>query len=364
MINATNDPKAVRNLVELEKLAEIRNVVEYRLSNGLKVLLVENHSAPVVTFLVVYKVGSRNEGGWLHWLDHFLEHMLFKGTKKHNNAKGNGIDDLLTQIGAYWNATTWFDRTSYFEVVPSEYLEMCVELEADRMRNLLLRQEDHDSEMSVVRNELERGENYPEDALEKEMYAVAFREHPYHHPHDRLALGRRRSTTAKFLLRPSPYHPSIQSSRRKRVSAAILLKEQAIYRAFGQAITFLMLLIRTITHLLQSDISWAVRMKDSSRLYQSLIDSGIASDAFARHHDLRDPGLFMVGAMLNEGVDLGKAEAILYEELAKLASTPVARKSYCVLRAPTLRAPFCRRPIQAASLSCSVRRSRKLTGNG
>src|SRR6516162_1610898 len=108
--------------------------------------------------------------------------MLFKGTKKHNSQKGNGIDDLLTQIGAYWNATTWFDRTSYFEVVPSEYLDLCVGLEADRMRNLLLRQEDHDSEMSVVRNEMERGENYPEEALEKELYAVAFREHPYHHP--------------------------------------------------------------------------------------------------------------------------------------------------------------------------------------
>jgi zinc protease len=67
-------------------------------------------------------------------------------------------------------------------VVPNEYLELCIKLEADRMRNLLLRQEDHDSEMSVVRNELERGENFPEDALEKELYAVAFREHPYHHP--------------------------------------------------------------------------------------------------------------------------------------------------------------------------------------
>ena len=108
--------------------------------------------------------------------------MLFKGTKKHNAEKGNGIDELLTQIGAYWNATTWFDRTSYFEVVPSEYLELCISLEADRMRNLRLRQEDRDSEMSVVRNELERGENYPEEALEKELYAIAFREHPYHHP--------------------------------------------------------------------------------------------------------------------------------------------------------------------------------------
>ncbi len=165
-----------------QKVSEVKGVSEFKLENGLRVLIAENHSAPVATLLVVYRVGSRNEAVGNTGSTHFLEHMLFKGTENHNAEKGNGIDDLLTQIGAYWNATTWFDRTSYYEVVPNDFLEMCVELEADRMRNLRLRQEDHDSEMSVVRNELERGENHPEEALEKELYAIAFREHPYHHP--------------------------------------------------------------------------------------------------------------------------------------------------------------------------------------
>jgi zinc protease len=178
MVN-TVDKKAQ---VSPEKISEVKGVSEFRLTNGLRVLIAENHSAPVATLLVVYRVGSRNEAVGNTGSTHFLEHMLFKGTEEHNSEKGNGIDDLLTQIGAYWNATTWFDRTSYYEVVPIDYFEMCVELEADRMRNLRLRQEDHDSEMSVVRNELERGENHPEEALEKELYAIAFREHPYHHP--------------------------------------------------------------------------------------------------------------------------------------------------------------------------------------
>ena len=171
-----------KKAVAAEFVLQDKGVVEYKYDNGLKLLLVENHTAPVVTILVLYKVGSRNEGVGFTGATHFLEHMLFKGTKAHNADKGNGIDDLLTQIGAYWNATTWFDRTSYFEVVPIEYMELCVKLEADRMRNLRLRQEDRNSEMPVVRNELERGENYPEEVLEKELYAISFREHPYHHP--------------------------------------------------------------------------------------------------------------------------------------------------------------------------------------
>src|SRR5580658_8441605 len=147
MINTINETDKTLSGLGIRKVSEVKNVVEYVLDNGLKVLLLENHSAPVITLLVLYKVGSRNEAVGYTGSTHFLEHMLFKGTKKHNPEKGNGIDDLLTQIGAYWNATTWFDRTSYFEVVPSEYLELCVSLEADRMRNLRLRQEDRDSEM-------------------------------------------------------------------------------------------------------------------------------------------------------------------------------------------------------------------------
>jgi zinc protease len=356
MTNATKESKSA----EITKIREIKNVAEYRLSNGFKVLLVENHSAPVVTVLVLFKVGSRNEAVGFTGATHFLEHMLFKGTKKHNADKGNGIDDLLTQIGAYWNATTWFDRTSYFEVVPSEYLELCVQLEADRMRNLLLRQQDHDSEMSVVRNEFERGENYPEEALEKELYALAFREHPYHHP----TIGWRSDvegvsmeklkefydtfywpnnatlvlvgdfSSEKALKIVDKYYGKIASAPHTIPQVYTMEPPQEgerrfeIKRAGDLPRVWIGYHVPPANH--PDNFPLAVMRhvlggtsERSSRLYKSLIDSGIAADAFARHHDLKDPGLFILGAMLNPGVDPAKAEAILLEELVKLADQPV-----------------------------------------
>ena len=348
---------------EITKVSERKNIAEYRLENGLKILLVENHVAPVVTVLVLFKVGSRNEAVGYTGATHFLEHMLFKGTTKHNPEKGNGIDDLLTQIGAYWNATTWFDRTSYFEVVPSEYLELCVSLEADRMRNLLLRQEDHDSEMSVVRNEMERGENYPEEALEKELYAVAFREHPYHHPTigwrsdvEGVPMERLRKfydtfywpnnatvvvvgdferedalkTIAKHYGKiptasepiPPVYtvEPPQEGERRFQIRRAGDLPRVWVGYHVPEASHPDNYALAAIRHLLGGTY------ERSSRLYKSLIDSGIAADAFARHHDLRDPGLFIVGATLNPQVALQTAEAILHAELTKLASEPVTEE--------------------------------------
>jgi zinc protease len=361
MINATDESKGTGTAIE--KVTQDGNVAEYKLSNGLKILLVENHSAPVVTFLVLFKVGSRNEAVGNTGSTHFLEHMLFKGTKKHNNDKGNGIDDLLTQIGAYWNATTWFDRTSYFEVVPSEYLELCIELEADRMRNLLLRQEDHDSEMSVVRNELERGENYPEEALEKEMYAIAFREHPYHHP----TIGWRSDVEGVPMERLREFYDTYYWPNNATVvlvgdfetekALKIIQKHYGKIRTSPKAIPDVYTLeppqegerrfevrragdlprvwagyhVPSASH--PDNYALAVMRhvlggtyERSSRLYKSLIDSGIAADAFARHHDLKDPGLFMVGAMSNPGVDPAQAEAILHEELVRLATHPVTEE--------------------------------------
>ena len=98
-----------------------------------------------------------------------------------NRDSGNGYDQLLERTGAITNATTSLDRTNYFETVGSQDLSMAVMLEADRMRNLRLREEDRRPEMTVVRNEYERGENNPAEALQKEMWATAFFAHPYHH---------------------------------------------------------------------------------------------------------------------------------------------------------------------------------------
>ncbi len=156
---------------------------EYRLdSNGLQVLLMAEHSAPVATFMVTYHVGSRNEGLGVTGATHLLEHLMFKGGPNFNDARGNSVKQYLESIGGNYNATTWLDRTNYYAEVGSEHLESYLAIEADRMRNLWIRESDRRTEMTVVRNEFEQGENDPVQALDKEIFAAAFVAHPYHHP--------------------------------------------------------------------------------------------------------------------------------------------------------------------------------------
>lgn len=160
----------------------VGNVAEYTLDdNGLQVLLMTDHSAPVVTFMVTYRVGSRNEVTGTTGATHLLEHLMFKGSPTFNREKGNNIDQVLEALGAQYNATTWLDRTNYYAQLGSEHLETYMAIEADRMRNLWLRESDRQPEMTVVRNEFEIGENDPTQVLDKEMTAVAYLAHPYHH---------------------------------------------------------------------------------------------------------------------------------------------------------------------------------------
>ena len=157
-------------------------IEEYKMSsNDLTVLLMEDHSAPVVTFMVTYHVGSRNEAIGYTGSTHLLEHLMFKGSRSFNKKRNTAIWTVLQNVGARINATTWLDRTNYFELLPSEHLETAIAIEADRMRNAFLREEDREPEMTVVRNEFERGENDPFDALDKNIWATAYQAHPYHH---------------------------------------------------------------------------------------------------------------------------------------------------------------------------------------
>ncbi|MFC1784230.1 M16 family metallopeptidase [Candidatus Neomarinimicrobiota bacterium] len=155
---------------------------EYRCTlNGLSILLMEEHSAPVATFMVTYHVGSRNEAIGHTGSTHLLEHMMFKGSKNFNKEKGNPFMPTMQNMGAVVNATTWMDRTNYFELLPSEHLGSAIAIEADRMRNLFIKDEERQREMTVVRNEFERGENDPFDGLNKNIWATAYQAHPYHH---------------------------------------------------------------------------------------------------------------------------------------------------------------------------------------
>ncbi len=176
------DPSAPAKAEGFTYVRTVGGIAEYTLdSNGLQVLLVPNKSVPVATFMVTYHVGSRNEVTGTTGATHLLEHLMFKGTEKYDRSHGTGFDQVLERVGAETNATTWLDRTNYFATVSANALPLLIEVESDRMRNLALREEDRQPEMTVVRNEFERGENMPIQALSKELWASAFMAHPYHH---------------------------------------------------------------------------------------------------------------------------------------------------------------------------------------
>ncbi|QOG04552.1 pitrilysin family protein [Flavobacterium sp. MDT1-60] len=165
-----------------KKIKELGGIEEYLYQpNGMNVLLLQDNASPVATVQIVYRVGSKNEVLGNTGSTHLLEHLMFKGTPTFNKKSGTTITDVLQNTGAQLNATTWYDRTNYFETLPSDKIGLALQIEADRMRNSLLLKEDKEAEMTVVRNEFERGENDPNSLLDKEIWASAYIAHPYHH---------------------------------------------------------------------------------------------------------------------------------------------------------------------------------------
>jgi zinc protease len=155
-------------------------VQEVILSNDLRVILLENHKAPEISFQVWYRVGSRNEEWGKTGLSHMLEHMMFKGTKA---VSGEAFTRAIEEIGGNDNAFTSKDFTAYFENVISDKVQVPIELEADRMHNLLLRQEDFAPERSVVMEERRmRTEDSPQAYLAEQLDATAFQASSYHWP--------------------------------------------------------------------------------------------------------------------------------------------------------------------------------------
>jgi zinc protease len=159
-----------------EKIATVEGITEYHLDNGLRLLLYPDLSRPKVTVNMTVLVGSRHEGYGESGMAHLLEHMLFKGTWAQPN-----IPQALQDHGAQFNGSTSTDRTNYYETVPGsdENLEFFIRMEADRLVNSLVRKGDLDSEMTVVRNEFERGENSATGVLMRRISAAAYDWHNY-----------------------------------------------------------------------------------------------------------------------------------------------------------------------------------------
>ncbi len=160
----------------ITRVASVEGITEYGLQNGLRALLFPDPSKPTITVNITYLVGSRHESYGETGMAHILEHLVSYGSPRHPDAKKEQQDR-----GASRNATTSWDRTNYFEVFPSseENLEWALDLEADRMLNAFVRKEILESQMSVVRNEYEAGENVPQAVLSQRMLGVAFEWHNY-----------------------------------------------------------------------------------------------------------------------------------------------------------------------------------------
>jgi zinc protease len=149
------------------------------LDNGLKILIQEAHTAPLASVWCWYKVGSRDEAAGCTGVSHWVEHMNFKGTTNIPREKVKGI---IEEFGGSWNGYTWIDQTTYLETASRDALDRMLFIEAERMANGLYEPDEVESERTVIISELEGGENDPDQVLEIEVNAAAFKAHPYGHP--------------------------------------------------------------------------------------------------------------------------------------------------------------------------------------
>ncbi len=343
-------PEGIKHVQTLD------GIQEYKLSeNGLRVLLMPNEGLPVATVMVTYEVGARNEVTGTTGATHILEHIMFKGTERFNSSDNSDYSSVMERIGARSNATTWFDRTNYYATLPREYVSHTIELEADRMRNLRITAEDLASEMTVVRNEYERGENNPVSTLIKEVYATAFVAHPYSHP----TIGWRSDieSTSPEKLRAfyndfywpenavltviggfdidatlesvkqfygavpnAPQAiPAVETTEPKQLGPRRLIIERTgqvgvVMTGFkapeGASEDWAALTL--IEQILGAD--------KTGRLYRALEDLGKASSTFTYAPQLRDPSLFILAAFLTPEATHEETEVIILDEIKKLIS--------------------------------------------
>jgi zinc protease len=149
------------------------------LDNGLKVLVQEEHTAPLASVWCWYKVGSKDERPGLTGVSHWVEHMNFKGT---TNIPRDQVKGIIEQFGGSWNGYTWIDQTTYLETATRDALDHMLFIEAERMANCLYHPDDCESERTVIISELQGGENDPDQLLDQELTATAFKAHTYRHP--------------------------------------------------------------------------------------------------------------------------------------------------------------------------------------
>lgn len=338
-----------------QKVVSVEGVTEYRVENGLRVLTVPDPAASTVTVHITYLVGSRHEGYGEKGMAHLLEHLLFKGSRNHPDIK-----PALVARGARYNGTTSNDRTTYFETLPAseENLDWALGMEADRMVNALLREEDLAAEMTVVRNEFEMGENSPQAVLLQRMQRLAFAVHNYGHP----VIGHRSDIESVPIERLRAFYRTwyqpdnallIIGGRFDERRALELVarhfgriprperelprlysvepvqdgeREVTLRRAGDVPLVAAMYRIPAAAHSDYAAVDVLVQVLGApatGRLHRALVQKGLASSAWGYERMMHDPGIALFGATLAREAPVAPAREALLATIEGTAAEPI-----------------------------------------
>ncbi len=335
------------------------DIIEHKCDNGLSVLLLPAETAPVVCVSVWYRAGSRHDAEGKSGTAHLLEHMMFKGTDRY--AKG-AYDSVLHALGASNNASTWLDRTNYYILIGSDRYETALELEADRMRGILLREEDLKDERPVVLNELDRNADDPGCTLVDRVLATAYSQHPYRRP----VIGARADVENitrtdlltyydqyyqpdnAFLVIVGQFVPeemieaierqfgSLPSGVSRSAPDSLIEPRQSEERRFEISRSGQQDLLGIAYHAPQRSDYDAYAMDilaqvlghgRTSRLYKGLVESGLAVHASAENQSMpADPFLFLLDIELADGVEAERALTAVDREISGLFTQPVSER--------------------------------------
>jgi len=343
------------------------SIEKHTLDNGLTVLLKESRHAPVSTFWVWYRVGSRNEVPGITGIAHWAEHMLFKGSAAF--PKGE-IDTQIARNGGVMNGFTWLDFTTFFETLPADRADLGLRIEADRMVNALFDPEEVALERSVIISERQGGENDPNFLLNEELVGAAFRVHPYHHdtvgdmcdletmthadlwhhyqtyygPDNAIAVAVGDFDTASMSARieelfgplparsnPKPIHrpePPQRGERRVNLEgpgATAFLQVAYHAPAASDPDFFPMVVLSTIlSGATGMNIFAPAPPNRSSRLYQALVEQELAASVSGSLPPMLDPFLYDISATVRAGRSLDEVEAALDAEIDRVLREPIS----------------------------------------
>jgi zinc protease len=342
----------------------VEGITEYRLPNGLKVLLFPDASRPTVTVNVTYLVGSRHENYGETGMAHLLEHLMFKGARKNKD-----ITRQFADRGMEFNGTTSLDRTNYYEVfqASNENLDWALQMEADRMTGSFIAQKDLDSEMTVVRNEYESGENSPAGVLIKRLQSVAYDWHSY----GRSTIGNRSDIENvrignlqafyrtyyqpdnAVLLVAGRFDPDATLAKIGRLFGAMPKPKRTLpafwtvepqqdgERSFAvrrQGDVQLVVLGYKVPSALHDDsdvmafASTILGDVPTGRLHKQLVETGKASQVFSFGQTGYAPGLQMIGAVVKKGEPIEPVRAALTEAVEGFAATPPTEEEMARVR--------------------------------